>query len=235
MKLSALSTGAVALLLALSGPASAATLTVGALTDIWLAGQPDGSSITGFFGSDTAPDNSPVLVAVTAGQALRFAASGSTSVDASCFAGPNGGCYADESSFGVGPDNGVGTYKGPSNALIGVFVGSTQPSGTGAPASLDYTDANNLSLPSNAPALGQIFVIGDGLTASSTVKQFVAPAGATRLFLAVADSYGSSTGNVGSLDVSVSAVPEPASALLMLGGLVGLGLRARRRGAVSAG
>ena len=92
-----------------AGPAAAASLTVSATTDIWLAGQPDGTEAMGIFGSDFAPSNSPVLIPVALGAVFQFAASGSTSVDASCFAGPDGGCYADESLFGVGPANGIGT------------------------------------------------------------------------------------------------------------------------------
>lgn len=103
---------ALAAMVMTAGPAAAASLTVSATTDIWLAGQPDGTEAAGNFGSDFAPGNSPVLVPVTVGAVFRFAASGLTSVDASCDAGPDGGCYADESRFGVGPANGIGTYQG---------------------------------------------------------------------------------------------------------------------------
>ena len=217
----------------LGSTAQAATYNVSSVTDIWLAGQPDGTIATGYFGSDTAPANSPVLVSVTAGNTLTFSASGSTSVDTSCFAGPDGGCYADESGFGVGPANGIGTYQGPSNALLGVFLDNTTPSGTGGPASLDYTQAENISQLFNTPGLNQIFFIGDGLTGtgSGSVQEFMAPDGATRLFLAVADSYGSSFGNLGELTVEVAAVPLPGAALLLGSGLLGLlGLGSRRRG-----
>ena len=223
---------ALAAMVMTAGPAAAASsLTISATTDIWLAGQVDGTVATGSFGSDTAPDNSPVLMAVGAGVMYQFAASGSTSVDTSCFAGPDGGCYADESGFGVGPANGIGTYKGPSNALIGVFLDGATPSGLGGPASMDFTQAANISQASYSPALNQIFFIGDGLTgeATGTFQHFAAPAGATRLFLAVADSYGSSTGNLGSLLVNVSAVPEPGSLALMFAGLVAVAGLARQR------
>ena len=226
-----LAAAALAVMVMTAGPAAAATLTVSATTDIWLAGQADGTVATGNFGSDTAPGNSPVLVPVAAGAVLQFAASGSTSVDASCFAGPDGGCYPDESAFGVGPANGIGTYQGPSNALLGVFLGSATPSGMGGPASMDFTQAVNIGQTSYAPALHQIFFIGDGQTglATGAFQQFAAPAGATRLYLAVADSYGSSTGNLGSLAVDVSAVPEPGSLALMLSGLVAVAALAGQR------
>jgi hypothetical protein len=42
-----------------------------------------------------------------------------------------------------------------------------------------------------APAIGQVFFVGDGLTgtATGTAQQFRAPAGATRLYLGFADGY----------------------------------------------
>jgi hypothetical protein len=196
-------------LLALQSIASLAwssTETVPAVTDIWLAGQPNGTSVTGEFGTDVAPANSPVLVNVTAGSVVSFAASGSTSVDGSCFAGPDGGCYSDESIFGAGPADGIGSYKGPATALIGVFLDANTPAGNGGPASLDYTKAANRALPQLEPELNQIFFIGDGRTGtgSGSVQKFVAPVGATRLYLSIADSLGSSTGNVGQLSVTVN-------------------------------
>lgn len=199
--------------------AQAGPIAVSALTDIWLAGQPDGSTLTGNFSTDTAPADSPVEFDVSGGETLTFSASGSTSMDQVCFAGPDGGCYPNESSFGVGPVSGIGTYKGPSDALIGVFLNGSVPSGPGGPASEDFTGANNFT--SLSPLLNQIFFIGGGLT------------GATRLFLAVADSVGSSENNEGSLSVTVSAlssVPEPSTGgMAALAGLTALAAGLKRR------
>jgi hypothetical protein len=201
--------------------AQAGTYTVSSLTDIWLASRSDGTTITGYFGSDTAPANSPVLVSVTAGSTLTFSASGSTSVDGSCFAGPDGGCYADESGFSPSPAS--DTYKGPSNALIGVFLTGAVTDVTTGPASLDYTNPANISQMIYAPLLNQIFFIGDGLTGTGTgsVQGFVAPTGASHLYLAVADSYGSSVGNSGDLTVN-TPVPIPGAIFLFAPGLIGL-------------
>jgi PEP-CTERM motif len=228
---------AIAASLICAAPAFADTATVDSTTDIWLAGQPAGSTVTGFFGSDVAPDNSPVRLTAAGGSTFRFLATGSTSVDASCFDGPDGGgCYPDESSFGVGPANGIGTYKGPADALIGVFLSDDTPSGSGGPASLDFTDPAVAGAAGFTPLLNQIFFIGDGLAGDGVSAQtFLAPTGSTRLFLAVADSFGSSTGNLGSLAVTYSstaggAAPEPASWALMIAGfgLAGAALRRRR-------
>jgi hypothetical protein len=236
-----LATGAAVFCLCANSAMAGAT-TVAATTDIWLAGQPAGSSVTGFFGTDTAFDNSPVELAAMGGATFTFQASGLTSVDASCFAGPDGGCYADESSFGTGPANGIGTYQGPSNALIGVFLNDDQPAGLGGPASLDFTDPLVIGAAGFTPLLNQIFFIGDGLTGtgSGALQTFLAPTGSTRLFLAVADSIGSSVGNPGSLDVTYDStapggVPEPASWALMIAGFGLAGAALRRRGILAPG
>lgn len=201
--------------------AQATPITVLATSDIWLSGQPGGSSVTGLFGTDTLAANPPVLYSpVTGGQVLMFSATGSTSVDGSCFAnadgiGASGYCYANEFSDGTGPINGIGNYTGPADVLYGVFLNSSTPTGTGGPASLDYTVPANISAASYTPALNQIFYIGDGLTGNGTgaVQQFLVPTGATRLYLAVADSVGGSNNNVGSLSVTVTvaSAPEPAT------------------------
>jgi len=216
--------------------ALAPSVLVPATGDIWLAGQPDGTTATGNFGSDDAPAQSPTLfpASVLPGHSLTFSAAGSTSVDNSCFAGPDGGCYADESVFGVGPAFGIGTYKGPSNALIGVFLDNNLGAGTGGPASLDYTLAVHTGLLIHTPGLNQIFYIGDGLTGTGdgVTQQFVVPVGAARLYLAVADSYGSSLGNPGSLTVTfsdIAPVPEPETWAMLLMGLASVGIAVRRR------
>ena len=74
------------------------------------------------------------------------------------------------------------------------------------------------------------------MTDGGIVQQFTAPAGATRLFLGVADSIGASGGNLGGFAVDVAgatsiaaAVPEPASWALLLAGFATVGAAARRR------
>ncbi len=135
---------------ALGAPSLAATVIVDSTTDIFLASQPDGTVANGNFGSDTAPDNSPVLIAVAGGATLTFAATGSTTVDGGCFDGPDGGaCYADESGFSPPPADGA--YKGPANALIGVFLGDTATDVSTSLAALDFTDSANRNLVNYVP------------------------------------------------------------------------------------
>jgi hypothetical protein len=204
--------------------AQASSYTVSSLTDIWLASQPDSTTVSGYFGSDTAPANSPVFVSVTGGATLTFSASGSTSVDGSNFGGPDGAAaYPDESGFSPAPAS--NTYKGPADALIGVFLTNAVTDVANGPASLDYTQSAYTSQLTYTPGLNQIFFIGDGLTGtgSGSIQGFVVPTGATSLYLAVADSIGSSSGNVGELTVDVrAAIPEPATLLLLGIGLMGV-------------
>ena len=91
-----------------------------------------------------------------------------------------------------------------------------------------------------APALRQVFYIGDGVTGGS-FQEFIAPAGATRLFLAIPDGFGfvgvpgAYDDNDGAYRVTIGVnripvVPLPAAAWLGLGLLGGLGVVRRLRG-----
>lgn len=212
----------------------AAADTVAATSSIWLAGQPTGTSVTGYFGPDTAPANSPLQITI-AGTSVTFTASGSTSVDGACFAGADGsGCYSDLSSFSPSPWG--GDYNGPADALVGIFTSGTPALTTGSGytgpvlvAGPDYQVPANVGPGTYSPALDQIFLIGSGAG-----ETFVVPVGATGLYVAVADSLGGSTGNLGSLTVDASfsggsVVPEPGSFVLLATGVLGMVGVVRRR------
>jgi hypothetical protein len=178
-----------------------AHVTVPATTDIWLAGQPTGAALAYPPGQDVVPTNSPVEVPVVAGRILELSASGSTTHEGFCYApSPDGGCIP---VVNAGPANGISSIVVITDALIGVFTGSSAPSGS-APAGQDFTGANT-AFTSLSPALNEVFFIGDGLTGtgSGTAQQFVVPAGATRLFLASSDALGAAYDNAGQFAVTV--------------------------------
>ena len=79
----------------------------------------------------------------------------------------------------------LGYEPGKTMFLTGVFLGDDLPGST--PDRLDFT--NNTNFASLSPQLGQTFYIGDGrMLDGTTLQQFTAPEGATRLFLGFADA-----------------------------------------------
>lgn len=144
--------------------------------------------------------------------------------------GPDG--HVNGANFVItGANNMSGITDQTTLFLAGAFLGPTQPAT--APAALNFGAGGPLgiSFASLSPQLGQVFFIGDGHTGtgSGAVQSFVAPAGATRLFLGFVDSCGgASTGpgcygdNLGSLNVTytiaTAPVPElPTFAMFALG------------------
>jgi hypothetical protein len=227
---------ALAFVAGLSGPALAATanVTVGGNASPFLAGQPSGTNCCS---GTTAPADSPVLVplTLTAGTPLTFSATGSVSNVGGSGPGTADGAdlFSMNGTYGTGISGAQNIWL---NALVGVFLDNSVPSGSG-PASLDFSSGLNFA--SLTPGIGQIFFIGDGLTGTGTggVQQFYVPTGATRLFLGTSDGY-EWQNNSGSFRVTVDAaggVPEPASWAMMVGGfgLIGAAMRRRQRADVT--
>ena len=138
------------------------------------------------------------------------------------------------SSLNVNSVEGVsGIVAGTAGFLAGVFLGPFEPTDP-APVRLDFTMIGT-NFTSLSPQLNQMFFIGDGLTGdgSGSVQQFNVPAGATRLFLGIADApnYQGDPGaygdNVGLFSATFS-VPEPSSGALVLAGICGLLMLVRR-------
>ncbi len=231
-------------------PARADFIVVPGTADPWLAGMPTGATagpIGETAGTTLNPLQSPVLAAgtgtllpLTAGSALTFQVSGGPVGYGSGIAresGPNGMLYLGFLNVQhiAGATNGIGNYRGPINALLGVFLDNTSPSLSAAPATLDFSAPGATGFSTLSPALKQVFFIGDGLDSLANLRTIIVPQNATRLFLGVADGT-EWANNHGSFDVAignssgVASLPEPASLVLFaVGGLTALGYGARRR------
>ncbi|MFO1448449.1 MAG: hypothetical protein U1F61_09860 [Opitutaceae bacterium] len=220
--------------LATLSAASAGTvaLTVAGTSNLWLAGQPNGTLLAG----DSAPAQSPPAVALSIqpGSTFTFSAAGTVGYPDQP-AGPDGATAGSHgAAFGV---SGISANW---NALIGVFVTDAVPGGA-APSSLNFGAAGlTTNFTALSPLLGQSFFIGDGLTSGGIIQQFVVPVGATRLFLGTLDGSGWYN-NTGSFAVTasftplnVSTVPDAGSiwTLLIFAGLGLAGCSVLRRNLV---
>jgi len=115
-------------------------------------------------------------------------------------------CYSDLTTYGTGPDGGphatgdtdITSYGGISGLmhssrtmfLVGVFLTDAEPADP-APARIDFSPgAFGDGFTAIAPAIGQTFFVGDGMTGTGTglTQQFLVPATATRLYLGFADA-----------------------------------------------
>ena len=200
-----------------------------------LAGRPNGATCCS---GDSAPTHSPVEVlglAYNSGDILTFSATGQVSNTGSATPGniPDGSGIFNMTDYdgGIAPALGVNL-----NALVGVFLGPSEPSGTG-PTSITFSGGVGLDFASLSPEVGQIFFIGDGLTGNLTgaIQEFEVPDGATRLFLGTSDGFGWFN-NSGQFTVTINGpgddqpptgVPLPAGLVLVgLGLVVGLTRRA---------
>ena len=84
---------------------------------------------------------------------------------------------------------GLGYVPGKTMFLMGVFLGDGLPEAT--PERLDFTAepwGMGTDFTSLSPELGQTFFVGDGYTSLGDLQQFVAPDGATRIFLGFGDA-----------------------------------------------
>ena len=125
--------------------------------------------------------------------------------------------------------------------LVGVFLGPSGQPAT-APATIDFTTATGIgpNFLTLAPQIGQLFLIGDGTTSSDQLRTYYTPTGATELYIGFADASGF-TGppgqygdNAGSLNINVTATPEPAPlALMAIGSTLIAALRFRKKGGAS--
>ncbi|MFQ5463319.1 MAG: hypothetical protein ACE5E5_11925 [Phycisphaerae bacterium] len=179
-----------------------ATVTVPGPTDIYLAGQPDGTTATWPFTGSTsnAPQHSPVMIDVSAwaGKALRFTATGVVVTGGNNAATPDGRTWVLRPN-GLSQVFGLTAMMGyKEGTLVGVFLTNALPT----PGLLPYMSTSGIT--TTTPLLQHVFVIGSS-------SQVVIPSGATRLFFGVAEQQGLVIDNSGSFGVTVEAVPHALS------------------------
>ena len=183
------------------------TLTVPASSDPWLAGMPPGSSASANATEPASqvPGQSPVELwglPLTPGQALQFKVSGQVNhVTDGPFFPPAGDLDSELCSHSNGPENGISDISAPICSLLGVFLGSDQPSRSPSPSALAFSEGYR-DRTTRTPALKQVFYIGNGLDGASGPVSVVIPSGATRMFFGVMDAYGFQNNN-GSFVVTI--------------------------------
>ncbi len=211
-------------LMVLAIPTHSAALTIPGTSDPWLAGMPNGSldNVGTPEPADAAPTYSPVMVTgitITPGVMLQWMATGQVGHPGDV-AGPDG-ASSYITSHTVGANNGISDILAPIDSLLGVFLGPNQPNLSSAPGQLDFSSAANRDYLTLNPQLQQVFFMGDGFTSGFLAQTIIAPAGATRLYLGTMDGYGWAN-NIGAFEITMSAVPEPSTMLLLSLGLIGL-------------
>ena len=221
---------------ATSVQAQSGSATVDTRSSLYLAG---GNAYTatppgGATGGGIAP--AAIALDAGAGRVLRVDASGTSFFCENSTCGPTS---PDGPSIGSTDLNSSGSIAGlvaPSAGfLAGVFLGPSLPGS--APGRLTFATTDFTSV---APALGQIFFVGNGFTSGGVQQQFLVPDLATSLYFGIADG-GSFFGNPGFYNDNVgtytarysvtagSVVPEPSTWVLLGTGLLAVGGVARRR------
>lgn len=183
------------------------SVSVPALSDPWLSGMPSGTHHVGYGPGSYAPTESPMQVSgfsLVPGRTIQFRNTTGQTADTD-----SGGVYGLDGSptrvtIDQTPSFGIGETEGPLNALVGVFLDDNQPDSSPAPSGkLDYSTQAARDFTTASPQLKQVFFIGDGLTSSNQLQNFVIPAGATRLFLGVMDEQAHWYDNTGSITTTV--------------------------------
>jgi hypothetical protein len=199
----------------LAAPAAASTVTaitnqsIPGTTEVQGAGNaglpdPGGSAPVSF----NIPSGASLLDFTSVAGSISLAAGGSNDADGAILSGSYSMTVPGQTQISAfGGISGI-AFPG-AGALLGVFEGATAPTG---PGPLDQNlNAGDVAQTGFAPALNQVFFIGDGLSGHGTgaIQDFAIPTGATRLLLGFADAVGLDgppagyADNTGSLTVSL--------------------------------
>ncbi len=174
------------------GTRAAVTVTVPGTSNPWLAGMPDDTSAGRRPDFDYAPEHSPVEVPglrIQSGRAVMIRATGAVNKGPNFrLAGPDGDLSEIAGKI-VGGEHGMSDLVAPKNSLIGVFLGPDEPDLSPTPDGLNFGSNNSREFQELRPDLKQPFFMGDGQS-GGRAQRFIAPEGATRLFLGTMDGVG---------------------------------------------
>lgn len=182
----------------------------------------------------------PPVLSIVAGDIVRAL---NPAIGGISFYNGYGAPYFGPSGNGLAGSNlasldGISGYIGPQGPLAGVFLDAGIPTGV-APTTLDFSPGGlGVDFLTLTPELGQVFYIGDGVASGGVFQEFIAPVGATRLFLGIPDGFGflgapgAYDDNDGSYRIRIGinqipTIPEPG--LLALLGLGMAGMLVSRR------
>ncbi len=184
-------------------PQQTVNVTVASTSNPYLAGMPAGT--TSAAGDNTANNGATQVtgISVTPGSVLTFTnltGTASVTYPSMPYVGPAGtssGVYGTSTQHGVswdgtgspGTENGIADAIMGESSFMGLFLDDNRPDSTPAPSTVvDWTTSamKNQSVYSSLQTKAP-FYIGDGKTSGGTVKQFIVPPGATRLYIAAWD------------------------------------------------
>ena len=191
------------------------SLSVSAKANPYLAGMPDGTSLTYTLKpeepqtpTDKAPDESPVLASpldpscIAAGATIAFDVVGGVAYSQAERGYTANGDLGMIRPHQLGASLGKSDITAPMSSLVAVFLSDGDPSKAQAPATLDFSTQASRDYQTLSPALGQVFFVGNGRTSGGASHGVVVPQGATRLYFGVMDWY-QWNNNQGGLHVTV--------------------------------
>ncbi|NJR73770.1 MAG: VWA domain-containing protein [Scytonema sp. CRU_2_7] len=180
------------------------SLTVAATDAIFLAGRDDltipplGSNDPSFplarrrtVRPGSVPETFPQSITVQPNEIFSFTASGEVNFS-NGFSPFNPDGYSLRNT--VRGLEGITGYNGRMGSLVGVFLDDENPVNQTPPSELNFQRIGS-DFTFLTPSIGQVFFIGDGRNEADQIQQFVAPQGATRLFVGIADGNSLSPGN----------------------------------------
>jgi len=191
---------------AIASISSVRSATVPGCASPWLAGASSGTSIAPTGGNTTAavaPANSPIFFPTKQDAAVRFTSTnGTTSWNSMNHSGTDTASADGDDTYIAAQDpvNGLNTTYAPLDAMMGVFLDDSSPTSTAMAASLDFSTPTSRDFTTLSPGLKQVFFIGDGLNSAGQLQTFIAPHGATRLYIGTMDEKGWWWDNTGSLN-----------------------------------